>query len=81
MADSTKGARLKKIKKEKERTASTGRLPMILVVAMVISIQIQILEWTRTKQFCDFEKHDVPTEEHVPRSLGDLGATCIWITV
>jgi hypothetical protein len=34
MADSTKGARLKKINKEKERTASTGRLPMILVVAI-----------------------------------------------
>ena len=44
MADSTNGARLKKRNKNKKLIAS--RLPVILVVAMVISIQIQRL---RTK--------------------------------
>jgi hypothetical protein len=37
MADSTKGARLKKFNKKKRLIAS--RLPVILVVAIVISIQ------------------------------------------
>jgi uncharacterized membrane protein len=41
MADSTKGTRLNKFKKKKRLIAS--RLPVIFVVAMVVSIQIQRL--------------------------------------
>jgi hypothetical protein len=41
MVDPTKGGRLKKTKKKKDRTAS--RRPVVLVVAIVILIQIQRL--------------------------------------